>query len=108
MAECPKCGKRRRWQEDPGDSQRMLVFCPCTPDVPVLSADRAVVIGLEAIPGIGRETARMLFHAGIRTLDDACAASVDELLAIEGIGPKTAGKLVAYCIQRGVSGEHGS
>ncbi len=52
-----------------------------------------VASGLDSIEGIGRKTAKILGEAGFKTLDDLKTASLENLLAIKGIGEKTAEKI---------------
>jgi N utilization substance protein A len=57
-----------------------------------LSLDSAT--SLENLPGIGEVTKSRLEDTGIDSIEVLASKSVEELSAIEGIGPKTAAKLI--------------
>ena len=49
---------------------------------------------VDEITGVGEKTAQLLNAAGYLTVVDVCQATVEQLSAIEGIGPKKAEKLI--------------
>jgi len=49
---------------------------------------------LDELPGIGEVTRERLEEAGIGSIEILAAKNADELTAIEGVGPKTAAKLI--------------
>ena len=53
------------------------------------------VVSVDAIEGVGPKTAEMLAQAGYKTLDDLSKVTEEDLLAIKGIGKKTAQKILA-------------
>ena len=50
--------------------------------------------GIEELEGVGEKTAQALHDAGFSTPADIVHATVDELTKVEGIGPKTAEKIL--------------
>lgn len=54
-------------------------------------------IPLTRLPGVGRKTAKALYEAGFHTPDDICAASVENLSLVPGLGKATASKLQRAC-----------
>lgn len=55
--------------------------------------------GIESIEGVGPKTLQALTEAGYRTLEDLKKASLEDLLAIKGIGQKTAEKIMAVALK---------
>ena len=49
---------------------------------------------LLSLPGIGPATAQRLAEAGLTTLDKLRSATLEELCAVEGIGKKTAERII--------------
>ena len=54
----------------------------------------ATATALEELPGIGEATQEKLESSGIKSIEDLASKSEEELTAIEGLGPKTAAKLI--------------
>lgn len=54
-------------------------------------------VPLTRLPGVGRKTAKALYEAGFLTPDDICAASVEDLSLVPGLGKATASKLQRAC-----------
>ncbi len=52
-------------------------------------------IPLSTLDGVGEKTEKLLRKAGINSVKDILKANIEELQAIEGIGPKTAEKIIA-------------
>ncbi len=54
-------------------------------------------IDIENISGIGPKMVKRLFKAGFETAQDVVSAEIDRLTNIEGIGAKTAEKIISAC-----------
>jgi len=54
---------------------------------------KAELLPLARLEGIGRVRARILYNAGLRTIEDLKKASVDRLMSLPHIGPKIAKKI---------------
>lgn len=54
-------------------------------------------IDIESVGAIGPKMIKKLFHAGFETAQDVVNAELDRLTDIEGIGAKTAAKIVSAC-----------
>ena len=63
---------------------------------PPAEAAEAPVLDLTEAPGIGAKGAAALEEAGYGSLDTLLAATAEELTEVEGLGPKTAEKLVEW------------
>jgi N utilization substance protein A len=50
--------------------------------------------GIESLPGVGPKTAAALIAAGLKTIEDLQRATLEDLLAVKGIGKKTAEKIL--------------
>jgi hypothetical protein len=48
------------------------------------------------IPGVGLKTAKTLYDAGYRSVDEIASAGADQLQKVGGLGPKTAAKVASY------------
>lgn len=51
---------------------------------------------LMELPGVGPATAKALYDAGFRTIDEVRAASRDSLLAVRGVGPRLVERLKGH------------
>lgn len=56
--------------------------------------------GLESLAGVGEKTAASLRQAGFDTVEKIAQASIEELTKIEGIGEKTAEKIITSAQQK--------
>ncbi len=54
-------------------------------------------IDIENVSGIGPKMVKRLFKAGFETAQDVVSAEIDRLTGIEGIGAKTAEKIISAC-----------
>lgn len=54
---------------------------------------RAELLPLARLEGIGRVRARILYNAGLRTIEDLKKASIEKLMSLPHIGPKIAKKI---------------
>ncbi|MEO0073587.1 MAG: helix-hairpin-helix domain-containing protein [candidate division WOR-3 bacterium] len=54
---------------------------------------RAELLPLVRLEGVGRVRARILYNAGLRTIEDLRKASVENLMSLPYIGPKIAKKI---------------
>jgi N utilization substance protein A len=54
-------------------------------------------IDIENVSGIGPKIVKRLFKAGFETAQDVVSAEIDRLTDIEGIGAKTAEKIISAC-----------
>lgn len=54
---------------------------------------KAELLPLARLEGVGRVRARILYNAGLRTIEDLKKASVDRLMSLPHIGPKIAKKI---------------
>lgn len=73
--------------EEPGAGPDVL------PTLPVAVGEEA--LALRGLPGIGQKLAGRLVAAGFVSVEKLASASVEDLLQVEGIGEKTAEKLLA-------------
>jgi len=75
---------------------RMLQTAMAESEAPAGEVAEAPAFDLTEAPGIGEKTAGALEEAGYGTLDSLLLASTDELVEVEGLGPKTAEKLLDW------------
>jgi len=62
-------------------------------------------VDIEEVPNIGAKIIQKLVQAGFETAQDIIAAEISKITEIEGIGPKTAEKIVAACAAAAVEAE---
>ncbi len=63
-------------------------------------AGSATEVDLTEAPGVGAKTAAALVEAGYGTLEALLGATAEELQAVEGLGPKTAGSLREWAAEK--------
>jgi NAD-dependent DNA ligase len=71
-----------------------------SPLVESLHYDRDDEVDWDAAPGVGNRNAEALQEAGFATYGQILDADMDALVAVEGIGPKTAQSLIDWVTER--------
>jgi N utilization substance protein A len=59
-----------------------------------LEAERKAKVPIEDIPGVGKKLSEALYAIGVETAHDLLGVSKEELLAVPGVGEKTADMLI--------------
>jgi transcription termination/antitermination protein NusA len=58
-------------------------------------AKQESALSISDLPGVGAKSEKALISAGFKTIEDIAGSSVEELLKVEGVGKKTAEKILA-------------
>ncbi|UCG03721.1 MAG: DNA repair and recombination protein RadA [Candidatus Heimdallarchaeota archaeon] len=65
-----------------------------SPEKITLEDSKSPITGIITLPGVGSALSRKLQEAGFSTLESIATVSIGELMALGGLGEKTAGKII--------------